>query len=274
MDISKGAIWVAWGQSYVDEAVRSAASFRKMNDIPCLLISDTPPNPDHPFNDVWIEALVGSYRDKIIMGRSPFKKTIFFDTDTLIFQPFDELYRALDRFDVAVQPAIGGFHYQLQGVPLEVFPEPSAGLIAWKRTGETDAMFSRWALAYDQQQRDNGNGAWDQRSLRQALWDSNVSLLFLTTNWQVVSFQANYILGQPIMLHGRQKSLEFAIKHLFQSKEYRIFIPKLGAFALESELNAYLKLAACAITVWTRKILRRLLHHLRIWRLPASNRSM
>jgi Nucleotide-diphospho-sugar transferase len=270
-----GVVYVAWGDPFVAEAVNSAASVTRSNGIPCVLITDKDLPARNPFSNVVVREFHNSYRDKIKMKDSPFERTIFLDTDTYVLGSLQEVFQLLDRFDVAFQPASGGMHYTLPGIPMEAFPEPSAGIVAWRKNERTDAFFANWESAYISQQEANGPGAWDQRSMRQALWESDVSISTLPGVWQLCSFDVGICLGKVKMVHGRGPDAARAQQKCNEHLNYRVYIPKLGFYSMyKTGPLDYLRLSLAAFFAFMRRGVRTLLHHARIWRLPENKRPM
>src|SRR5467141_2642138 len=148
VEIDAGVVYVAWGEEFIREAIASAQSLQKHSQYPCALITHAIPDVAHPFSTIITIPLEHSYRDKISMRFSPFKKTLFLDTDTHILGPIDQLFRLLDRFDVFFSAADGGLHYELEGVPMDAFPEPSAGVIGWTKSDRTARFFALWDQYY------------------------------------------------------------------------------------------------------------------------------
>ena len=187
-----------------------------------------------PFSTIITIPLEHSYRDKISMRFSPFKKTLFLDTDTHILGPIDQLFRLLDRFDVFFSAADGGLHYELEGVPMDAFPEPSAGVIGWTKSDRTARFFALWDQYYLEQERANGEGAWDQRSMRAALWWSDVSLASLPSVWQLYTFCTASMIGPVRIVHGRDRRLPSVIASANRHLGIRFYVPDLGFFELEA----------------------------------------
>src|SRR5437879_782202 len=83
---SRGFVYIAFGQDYVEEAAASARSVRALHQYPITLITDKQPaqHVGTVFDTVRVETLRRDYSDKILMGTSPYERTIFLDSDTVV----------------------------------------------------------------------------------------------------------------------------------------------------------------------------------------------
>ncbi|MCW2284293.1 hypothetical protein M2323_002158 [Rhodoblastus acidophilus] len=271
---SKGVVYLAWGEKFISEARNSVSSVKRHNQIPCTLITNHEIEPGQ-FDSVVNLQLQNSYKDKVLINQSPYSKTVFLDTDTTILGSLDQIFDLLDVFDIAFCPASGGLHYTLPGVPMEAFPEPSAGIIAWRKNERTDRLFELWAHHYDLIQSAEGEGAWDQRSLRAALYYSNVRLTMLPDIWQAYTFDSARLLGAVKMVHGRGKRLAWSIKHLQSREDYRIWLPPVGSLGMyKTSPDDYVRISISSLFFAMKRSLRLLLHASVIWRLPENKRPM
>lgn len=270
---TRGFVYVAWGTRFLNEAIKSAFSVKQHMDYPIALITPISIEGPHPFDHVISTPFERTYRDKIKMVQSPFEETIFLDTDTYVLESFDPIFDLLKRFDIAYTPSAPSNHYTLPGVPNLAFDEPSAGLIAWRSNQETQRFFERWDDEYSIQEAQNGNGAWDQRSMRAALWNTDVRLAPLRADWQLYSFEFAVLMNTAKMVHGRGKDAEAAISQSNRFIGPRLYAPRLGVTrAWTIEPTDYLKLSVLSFGMAAHRFLRVLLHKSGIWRLPSNKR--
>ena len=109
-----GFIYAVAGQKYIDEAIKSCLSIRKVNPDANVTIFSDQPIENHPFNQVVLfEQDMSQYVDakcaKIkAMAQSPYERTIFIDSDTYFTDDCLELFDLLDYFDNFVNSII--FH--------------------------------------------------------------------------------------------------------------------------------------------------------------------
>ena len=270
----KGFVYVAWGREFIEEAQRSVQSLRRFCDYPVTLVTSDAVEPNQWFNDVIKVDLSHTYRDKIKMGLAPYSKTIFLDTDTCILGEIEQLFSLLDRFDIFYQPSAPSDHYQLSGVPMLAFEEPSAGLIGWRKNSSTERFFELWDDEYTLQEDSNGHGAWDQRSMRAALWRSEVSIATLSRDWQLYSFESAICMNKVRIVHGRGASAAQAIAASKDTIGPRLYMPRMGFTNLRGAPTDYFRLSFRAARMGLRRSLRLALHHTGIKPLPINSRSM
>ncbi|NYS24620.1 hypothetical protein HUK65_06410 [Rhodobacteraceae bacterium 2376] len=168
-----GVVYVARGAGYLDLAVASARTLRAQHDaLPIDLYTDQPA-PGGLFDQVHPLPPEGQ-RDKIAcMARSRFDRTLFLDCDTLVLAPLADLFRLLDRFDLAVAHDVRrasrlirqGDRYQLP----YAFPQFNTGVLLYRHSSAMAAFFDAWGAAWVAQ-----GGGRDQPAFRDLLWDSDL----------------------------------------------------------------------------------------------------
>lgn len=273
---SRGFVYVASGEQFIWEAVRSATRVKKWHDLPCLLICDRSVEMEALgiFDEVRNELDGFNYKDKILMGESPYEESIFLDTDTLVCEPMWELFDLLDRFDLAVQFSLGGNHYRLSTVPPS-FHEPSAGIVVWKKNQRTEEFFRVWKRAYEDIESSlHSIGAWDQRSLRYACYHSDVRIVPVPVEYQFCSYGANLIAERAIMLHGRNVDQAMA-DYVNSQHGPRVWLPRIGLVPDHTK-PCFTRLLAFTFRFWRdylKRTVRNLLHKTGLWRLPESKRD-
>lgn len=207
------------------------------------------------------------------MQKSPYKETIFLDTDTHILHPLDELFDLLKEFDLAVQFTPGGHHYKIKDVPRS-FYEPSAGILVWKKNQQTKKFFEAWKKYYKKIEKEQKNeGAWDQRSLRWALWNTRTRFCPIPAEYQCCLYKPEVLHGKVKMLHGRN------IKRAILNKinlhlGVRIYLPQCGILQMYgiAKTSEYIQFTYNLIKICFKQNLRNLLHKTRIWRKPEKGR--
>jgi hypothetical protein len=246
----RGILYIATGPSYVAEAIGAARSVKEVwPGISLGLITDVPPPPGC-FDHVEIVEAERSSRDKpSLIGRSPFEQTIFLDADTYCCAPFPELFDQLDRFELLAaledcrfstkfDPLTGEERFvQVPGIP-ESFPELNTGVMAFRRTAATTALFERWIAEYDEVLNGPLSDYHDQPSFRAAIYRSTVPFGVLPSEY-------NFRLGCPgsartriKIIHGRwtyapiaptRAATMQALARTFNgSMGPRVFVPLLG----------------------------------------------
>lgn len=227
-----GAIYVACGDLYREESLRSVKSLGKSNPgLATLLLTDAPPSDPAAWTEVIVDpSLAGlKNRAKLYMDRAPWSRCLFIDTDTYVVGDLSEGFALLDRFDFAGHQAGGGHHYQLPGLPPS-FTEVNSGVLFWKKNPHTTALFERWRALYDAYNQTGETRTWDQKSLRMALWESDVRIAYLPSNFNLMPYAVAVLERDLIIAHGRNfENLERLHTRLAVSTKLRAYVPGLGA---------------------------------------------
>ena len=232
---SRGVVYIATGQKFVDEALISARSVRKtMGSVPIVLFTDLEHlviDPPEPVNEVILMTDVRkSCLDKMYpLLDTPFERTLFLDTDTYVCDKVDELFEILDHFDVAVAHPPYRVQYQIDGIP-ECFPEPNTGVIAFRRSPEALKAIGQWPVEYERQQVSGRKPHHDQHSFRVALYQSEARVLILPHEYNFRNIGPNFAgKGSRVkIIHGRHASYERLEKRLNSHLNYRVFLSHPG----------------------------------------------
>lgn len=180
-----GLFYVATGQKHCQEAIRNAGFSKNVNpDVSISICTDQDlssyssifdciikhPDPSH------------SYRDKLIaLSLSPYRYTIFLDSDALSCYPINDFFKSISSFNLAAVPAPVRHPpgHQDLSVPL-YFPELNTGVIYYNNDYFTANLFSDWISLYDKWH-SLYDQDWDQASFRTVLWQfiHHPSLRFL-----------------------------------------------------------------------------------------------
>src|SRR5579862_6546929 len=109
MNEPHGVIYIAFGDKHRQQAKASIESFRRFkNPASVLVYTDRPAEFRGDSIGVYAEPMphFGSMRSRyyktMIHRLSPWDCTLFLDSDTLIFAPSDEIWRALDSNPLAM----------------------------------------------------------------------------------------------------------------------------------------------------------------------------
>src|SRR5262249_13767122 len=138
--MSQGAIYIATGRKYVEEACQAAASLKAI--LPTLsvtLIADE--NIQVPYFDEVIlvqkpDPIEGRFMSKIAyMGMSPYDHTLFLDTDTYVCGDISDLFPLLERFDIAAAHDANRITKRLEGSHLAIprsFSQFNTGVLLFR----------------------------------------------------------------------------------------------------------------------------------------------
>lgn len=176
--MTRGVIYIATGRAHVAAACASAASVRRSNPgLGLALFSDAAP-ADPVFDEVR-PILSPHARSKVDhLAATPFRETLFLDSDTRVVGDLGDLYRLLERFDIAAaqrSPDPGRLRRaQAADAPPAAFPEYNGGVLLYRVGPRVLAFLKAWQACYHAR----GGGA-DQVSLRTALWESDLAIATL-----------------------------------------------------------------------------------------------
>lgn len=227
--MSRGVLYVATGEQYLDEARLSAQSVREnMPDMDIALITDERIESDL-FDIVEIDqTLEDDFSSSNLHSElSPFDKTLFLDTDTYVCDDVTELFDILEDFDIAIAPTLS--EDKVLDVP-RPWTQYNTGVIAYKENERTDELLSLWDKIY-KNWRKNRNITKNQESFLKAVYESDVDLFKLSYNYNTRLFCPGGIHGEAKIVHGRPRTgIENAAKLINQSSRFRAFYPNSHLF--------------------------------------------
>lgn len=182
----QGIVYVATGDKYVREAEISAISAKRvMPDVQIALFTHSVDNSNPVFNYVYrVENFRNNFSDKIEpLLSTPFRKSIFIDSDTFICEDISNIFTLLDRFDLAVAHA-----YDRRPVKVPVpdcFCELNTGVIAFVKSPAMDELLKRWRIIYDEYFQSEARVVGDQAAFRKVLFDSQVKFYILPPEYNM-----------------------------------------------------------------------------------------
>ena len=191
---TRGIIYVATGAKYLAEALVSAASARAvMPGIPMSLWTDQEV-PAGLFENVF--PAVPDERGRVAkmraMASSPYEETLFLDSDTLICQPFEDIFLPLARYDIAIAHEVYRNEYKFEVYP-ESFPALNTGVVAYRNTEKVRELFRAWEESYMTNFRYKPH--FDPPAFRHTLFHSDLLHYILPPEF---NFRTNY----PVVLGG------------------------------------------------------------------------
>jgi hypothetical protein len=225
-----GLLYVATGARFIKEAIASAESAREhMPSIPIALFTDQSCEAGMFDYIEKVESPEYYVTDKIRPLRStPFQKTLFLDTDTIVCRDFSEIFTLLDRFELAAVPDVRGGWY-----PSEcnrVFPEFNTGVIAYRKTEAVLDTFRNWEAIYESQLNSDIQPPHDQPSFRDAVYRSPVQFVMLPFEYNLRTIFPMIVSKQiqPAILHGRNVKPKDIKYFLLCPDEPRVILPKFN----------------------------------------------
>ena len=255
----EGFVYVAHGEKYVEEAIKASQSVRKHNpNLPICLISDSEKQIVDFDHQIYSARQNPVIRGKLEMFKSPYLRTLFLDTDTLVFEPLGDIFELLRTFDIVFEQGSGGYHYKLDGVP-NAFPEPNTGVIGFTKSARLDEFAGLWEKYFDayvnEMQRE-----WDQRSFRHAVYASKLRHSVLPPEYNFMPYFPQFAMGRLSIIHGRPPRKLVDLKALMdRTLGPRAHIPRIGYVGHynHAPLASFLLVAVNSIKVFSMECAKR-----------------
>lgn len=249
-----GAIYISFGEKFVDESETSAKSFKSNNpSIPVTLFTDIE-YCSHVFNKIHkIDKKEFIFLERIKLLKSfPYDYNIYLDSDTLITGNLKEIFELLYNFDIAVSHAPFRKTLNIEGVS-DAFPEPNCGVIGFKKSEKVYKLFNDWEKNYI---RDLNDGLpnphnldvlnsktllHDQISLRKALYNSDIRIATLTPEYNCRCDGPVYLNDKVKIIHSSYSDLKYITYKINKKLGRRVYIPHIGCFERNSIIFKFLK---------------------------------
>ncbi len=205
---SQGFLYVAFGHKHTQEAIISVASLRKFNPDANIAVVTDQDIGSSEFNQIIRAAApelsgTGNYHVKIEgLRRSPFERTIFLDTDTVVCGDLTDLFPLFDKFDILVTLNTWRVDRIFEEVcePYSSVPKPfiacNTGVIGFAARPVVESLFAAWAERTRLQIVEHTETA-DQPSFRWAIYHSSA-------RFAVLSSAHNYCAFNPGVLPAYQ----------------------------------------------------------------------
>ena len=175
----KGIFYIAFGDSFTKEALFSIESLRRyMPDIPVALYTDK--EVSNPLVNIIKVIKPKHIRSKVdFISQSPFNKTLYLDSDTVIARDISDMFDVLDRFDVGATHDYARKRENYCNIPEYKkipysFSEVNGGIMAFNNSDRVEIFFDLWKKYFYKYR--NITSGWDQVSLRISLWESQVGI--------------------------------------------------------------------------------------------------
>jgi hypothetical protein len=217
---TRGVVYIATGEEYIEEALASAASLkREMPGLPVTLFCDDEAACSGVGEVVRIAAdpaFPGCASKIPHLAASPYDETLFLDSDTYVCGDLSDLFAVLGAFDLAAAHAPARAIYEVEGVP-DSFPEFNTGVILFRRSLGVQGVLCSWAelFAHDLERLRRDELCWvcpadrrwhtlnDQGAFRGALYRSGVRVATLPPEYNCRFTVPGFVDGPVRILHGR-----------------------------------------------------------------------
>ena len=208
MSDSRGLVYIATGEKFVEETLISAESVKQqMPDINITLMTDSGTHSEYIDRTIQIDDPRYDFGDQVFnLDATPYDRTLFLDSDTYLNEPVWDVFELLDEFDVAAsQNQVNYSSNHLDGdlvtdIP-ESFPEYNSGVVACKKTDAVSAFFDEWQSAY-QTVLSHGQ-IHNQAAFRAALYRSDIRLATLPQAYNCLYRRPGCVNDTVKIYHGR-----------------------------------------------------------------------
>jgi hypothetical protein len=249
----RGAVFVAFGSRYVDEAAVAAEAVRAHHpELEVALITDRKvdaPEFDRVVTFPAVRAsrfaeIVGdpearprqrAFYNKILgLEASPYEQTVFFDSDTRVCAPLWEFFAALENANVVACLA----PYRMQsasdnGVWKKSWfvPAFNSGVIGYRGAGQIPDFFSLWRQLFVESYRSADPRYSDQSTFNEALARSGLAYATFPEEFDYRISALGRFDGAVRVLHGRPEADLRVVEQFVNSTHVaRICIPGVGMF--------------------------------------------
>ena len=208
--------YVGFGEFYLCQALLSIKSLKKIDNISKVVLVtnvDFDTNKFSFWDQTKDEKLV--FTDALKTNRNyktnidkyiNAEKVAYFDSDTIVLSNFDLAWSFLDYFDILLKlnsskqkrKGKGDILILNNQFRVNQLPHFNGGMFFFKKTPYSKEFFRLWNKSFKKY-----NSPYDQISLNEALFESNVRILPLTNEWNYFP-DLNYYKGKsrnPIIFH-------------------------------------------------------------------------
>lgn len=179
---SRGVLFITTGAHFTAAAGAAARSVARHNPgLPIGIFTDQD-HADPVFSFVGRIAPAGGRRKVEFIARTPYEHTLYLDSDIRVTGPLDDMFRLLDRFDLAAAQVRYRTHpnrnkFWRIGLP-QAFPQVNCGVLLFGRHPTVLGLFADWERAM----REAGFRR-EQVPFRELLWLSDVKFTVLAPEY-------------------------------------------------------------------------------------------
>lgn len=225
--LPRGFLYVAAGKTYREEVIRSIESLRAHGNHEPIAVFTDGHLDDRPGVIISPIQSGGSGRlDKLTgISQTPFERTVYLDTDTLVVDKVGELFDLTDRFDIAAAHEHGYRGHQEEQVP-ESFFELNGGVIVYRWSRAMGLFMARWLERHQEGNRfmpTAGRFLMDQPPFRYCLWKSELKLYVLPAEYNYRSIFPGFARDRVKIFHGRHGDFEAVTRAVNSGTGARVF---------------------------------------------------
>ena len=188
--MDRGVFYIAFGENFIKEMLFSAESVKRHN--PNLHITAFVDRElDSEFIDNYEIIEVSHLRPKVdYITKTPYKRTVFLDTDTIIDYNIEEMFEILEHYDFAIchdlarkRENVSRLIPEYAKIPY-VFSEVNPGVMVFDKTDEVVEFFDLWRSYFYRYFR---LWPYEQPTFRVALWESGLDFYILLPEYNIRS---------------------------------------------------------------------------------------
>lgn len=202
--MSRGVVYIASGETFLEAANKSAQSVRVHNpELSIALFTDESVKYEVFDEIIQVEYSINEKGDSILSEEHVlFDKNLYLDADTYVTTDITDMFEILDRSEIALahNEARAWYHndfYNSHGIKIpETFPEYNSGVIGFRNSERVTSMFSEWQSLY----KDFGYER-NQPALRVALFNSNLNIATLPPEYNFMTHTIGFASGNVKILH-------------------------------------------------------------------------
>jgi hypothetical protein len=252
-----GVVYGVSGLPWLRETLISAASVRTQMPGVCIDLHIDQETCDKASEFVNIDDffdLVCRY-DKFDHWRSPkfsalqamrFERCLYLDGDTYVTDRIDELFEALDRFDIAIMPAPQRIsRHSIEVGLLDILPpvpacftEYNGGVIAYRRSDSMRLFFQEWMRLHELGMREK-EFMMDQAAFRASLYYSELRILALWPEYNLRFGVPNIVKDRVKIVHAHGDLAAIARQVNSEAGKMRITRPVAQLFEGRQSRHAY-----------------------------------
>jgi hypothetical protein len=188
-----GFLYIVTGDGYAKECLFSIKSLKECNSEKICVFSEERYRDMFELEcDYFFSINSKLQRPKVeYISQSPFKNTVYLDSDTFINENISDLFQLLNKYDFGgvfcnsrKRENYSKLISKYSDIPYS-FSEVNTGVMVFNNSNEVKDLFRKWhEYYYIYLPKTNG---WDQPSFRVALWESEVKLCHLPPEYNVRS---------------------------------------------------------------------------------------
>lgn len=198
--MSRGVLYIASGEKYVEMAAKSAATVNEhMPDIGTTLLTHDQDVSRSEFDTVKsLDKDDEAGFSPLKTDQSPYDRTLYLDADTYVTTPVYELFDILEDHHMAFTQSPG--RLKVPGLP-DPWIEFQNGVIAYKNCEATAEFFELWQRVY-REMHEAGITDRQQPTFARAIYESDIDYFVLPREYNVRAPRFGYLVHEAKIVHG------------------------------------------------------------------------